>query len=84
MPEQAIRIAAHLSGPLALVCYGLALLFGLYRLLITSKIIPELPPDTAPKIVLTLLRNSFIVLVLLIVLGSVLGAIDMLLPRGLS
>ena len=69
MPDQAVRIASTLSGPLALICYGIALLFGLYRLLLTSGIIPPLDKTNAPTIVLTLLRHSLVVIVLLICTG---------------
>lgn len=79
MPEQVVEFAKNLSGPLAVVCYGLALLFGLYKIVVPAL---HIPMDAAPPIMRAILRHGFIIVVLLVLGGFALTALSMLLSRS--
>jgi hypothetical protein len=73
------KIAPYLSNPLVLIGFGLLLFFGLHRVLVKSKILPEVSATDSNKIVRLLLHYGFIVAVLVVLLGFGIEALKQIL-----
>lgn len=67
--EQVWNVIPYLDNPLSLVGFGLLLLFGLYRVLIKSGILPPVSPEEGSIILRQFLKHGFVLIALLIVLG---------------
>lgn len=63
------EIAPHLANPLVLIGFALMLVFGMFRAVVSSGIIPTLRQEDAPLVVRLLLTYGFWVAVLMIVIG---------------
>ncbi len=68
-PSAFAKVAPFLEHPLVLVGFGLFLLFGLFRVLIKTGIIPPLPPDVGGRRAQLLPRNGFVLTLEVSVLG---------------
>ena len=78
MMESASQFAQNFGPPLGMVCYGLALLFGLYKRIIS---ILKPPSHSVPGILQKMLNHSFVIIILLVVSGTFLAALPLILPK---
>ena len=63
------QIAPYLSHPLVLIGFALSLLFGTYKQLIKSGIIPSVSSRTGGRLVQLFLQHGFLLIGLIILLG---------------
>ncbi|MCI0558075.1 MAG: hypothetical protein MN733_06240 [Nitrososphaera sp.] len=70
------KIAPFLTHPLVLVGFALFLLFGLFKILIKARIIPEVSKDAGAGIVHAILNHGFIITLTIILLGFLLQGLQ--------
>jgi hypothetical protein len=62
-------VAPYLTNPIALVGYVLFLVLGVQRLLLKSKVLSKVSPESSHSLLQTLLRYGFILAIVVILLG---------------
>src|SRR5258708_3498509 len=65
------KIVPYLTNPFAIIGYFLFLLFGIYRLLLTTKILPPLDQQASGKLTNKLFNYGFILAMASVLLGFV-------------